>query len=75
MRACGILPLPTLITLPREAAAKPAIETWAEWRVRVPAITVIVDTPDHVGASFGIVSALTPVRGLVTSETVPVILE
>jgi PII-like signaling protein len=41
----------------------------------VPAITVIVDTPEHVGASFEIVSALTPERGLVTSETVPVILE
>jgi PII-like signaling protein len=41
----------------------------------VPALTVIVDTPEHVRASFEIVSALTPERGLVTSETVPVILE
>jgi PII-like signaling protein len=40
----------------------------------VPAITVIVDTPDHVARSFEIVSELTPERGLVTSETVPVIL-
>ena len=41
----------------------------------VPAITVIIDTPEHVARSFEIVSALTPERGLVTSETVPVILE
>jgi PII-like signaling protein len=40
----------------------------------VPAVTVIVDTPEHVGESFRIVSRLTPERGLVTSETVPVIL-
>ncbi len=41
----------------------------------VPAVTVIVDTPEHVGESFRIVSDLTPARGLVTSETVPVILD
>jgi PII-like signaling protein len=41
----------------------------------VPAITVIVDTPEQVATSFEIVSELTPQRGLVTSETVPVILE
>jgi PII-like signaling protein len=46
-----------------------------QFRRGVPAITVIVDTPEHVDASFEIVSALTPERGLVTSETVPVILE
>ena len=46
-----------------------------QFRRGVPAITVIVDTPEHVSASFEIVSALTPERGLVTSETVPVILE
>jgi PII-like signaling protein len=46
-----------------------------QFRRGVPAITVIVDTPEHVAASFEIVSALTPERGLVTSETVPVILE
>jgi PII-like signaling protein len=40
----------------------------------VPAVTVIVDTPEHVDRSFAIVSELTPRRGLVTSETVPVIL-
>lgn len=40
----------------------------------VPAITVIVDTPQHVETSFAIVSELTPTRGLVTSETVPVML-
>jgi PII-like signaling protein len=41
----------------------------------VPAVTVIVDTPEHVGHAFRIVSELTPERGLVTSETVPVILD
>jgi PII-like signaling protein len=45
-----------------------------QWRRGVPAITVIVDAPDHVATSFAIVSELTPRRGLVTSETVPVIL-
>jgi PII-like signaling protein len=41
----------------------------------VPAVTVIVDAPERIRASFATVSALTPERGLVTSETVPVILE
>jgi PII-like signaling protein len=41
----------------------------------VPSVTVIVDTAEHVGTSFELVSALTPERGLVTSETVPVIHE
>jgi PII-like signaling protein len=40
----------------------------------VPAVTVIIDSPEHVATSFRIVSELTPERGLVTSETVPVIL-
>jgi PII-like signaling protein len=40
----------------------------------VPAVTVVVDTPEHVHESFRIVSELTPERGLVTSETVPGIL-
>jgi PII-like signaling protein len=40
----------------------------------VPAVTVIVDAPERIRESFAIVSELTPERGLVTSETVPVIL-
>jgi len=39
-----------------------------------PAVTVIVDSPRHVHESFRIVTELTPERGLVTAETVPVIL-
>jgi PII-like signaling protein len=37
----------------------------------VPVTTVIVDTPDAIAASFGIVDEVTAERGLVTSEMVP----
>jgi PII-like signaling protein len=37
----------------------------------VPVTTVIVDTPEAIAASFGIVDEVTAERGLVTSEMVP----
>jgi PII-like signaling protein len=39
----------------------------------VPAITIVIDTPERIPAAFGIIDELTAGRGLVTSETVPVI--
>jgi len=40
-------------------------------RRHVPAVTVIVDTPERIGQAFEIVDELTARRGLVTSELVP----
>ena len=40
-------------------------------RRHVPVVTVVVDTPERIGASFAIVDELTRERGLVTSEIVP----
>jgi PII-like signaling protein len=38
---------------------------------RVPVVTVVIDTPEHIAAAFAIVDKLTRNQGLVTSETVP----
>jgi PII-like signaling protein len=40
---------------------------------RVPAVTVVVDTPERVGVAFSVIDELTTQRGIVTSETVPAI--
>jgi PII-like signaling protein len=40
-------------------------------RRHVPVVTVVVDTPERIAASFAIVDELTQARGLVTSELVP----
>ena len=40
-------------------------------RRHVPVVTVILDTPERIGESFGIVDELTDQAGLVTSEMVP----
>ena len=37
----------------------------------VPAVTIVVDTPDRISAAFSVIDELTSERGLVTSETVP----
>lgn len=36
----------------------------------VPAITIVMDTPDRVSAAFSVIDELTAERGLVTGETV-----
>ncbi len=43
------------------------------WQLRrhVPVVTIIVDTPERISESFGVVDELTADRGLVTSEMVP----
>ena len=41
---------------------------------QVPVMTVVVDTPESIAASFGIVDELTARHGLVISETVPALL-
>lgn len=40
---------------------------------RVPAVTVVIDTPERIAAAFGVVDELTREQGLVTSELVPVV--
>jgi PII-like signaling protein len=37
----------------------------------VPALTIVIDSPERVAAAFDIIDALTTSGGLVTSETVP----
>jgi PII-like signaling protein len=37
----------------------------------VPAVTVVIDSADRIGAAFAVVDELTAQQGLVTSETVP----
>jgi PII-like signaling protein len=37
----------------------------------VPAVTIVVDTPDRIRAAFSVIDELTSERGLVTSEIVP----
>ena len=46
-------------------------DSFRQLRRRVPVVTVIVDTPEHVARWFAIVDALTDETGLVTSEQVP----
>ncbi len=38
---------------------------------RVPAVTIVVDTPERIAAAFSVIDELTAQQGLVTSETVP----
>ena len=38
---------------------------------RVPAVTIVIDSPERMAAAFAIVDELTAERGLVTAETVP----
>ena len=37
----------------------------------VPAVTIVIDTPERIAASFAVIDELTSERGLVTSETIP----
>ena len=41
---------------------------------QVPVMTILVDTPERIAHSFGIVHAVTGRHGLVTGETVPALL-
>ena len=38
---------------------------------RVPAVTVVIETPERVAAAFAVIDELTTEQGLVTSEVVP----
>ena len=38
---------------------------------RVPAVTIVIDTPERISAAFSVIDDLTSERGLVTSETIP----
>jgi PII-like signaling protein len=37
----------------------------------VPVVTIVIDTPDNIAASFDIIDEATAEEGLVTSEMVP----
>jgi PII-like signaling protein len=37
----------------------------------VPAVTIVIDTPDRIAAAYSVIDELTSERGLVTSETIP----
>jgi PII-like signaling protein len=37
----------------------------------VPAVTVVIDTPERIPAAFSVIDEFTSERGLVTSETIP----
>jgi len=37
----------------------------------VPAVTIVIDTPERITAAFAVIDELTGERGLVTSETIP----
>ena len=37
----------------------------------VPAVTIVIDTPERISAAFAVIDELTSERGLVTSETIP----
>ena len=37
----------------------------------VPAVTIVIDTPERIATAFDVIDELTSERGLVTSETIP----
>jgi PII-like signaling protein len=37
----------------------------------VPAVTIVIDSPERIAAAFPIVDELTAEQGLVTAETIP----
>ena len=37
----------------------------------MPAVTIVIDTPDRIAAAYSVIDELTSERGLVTSETIP----
>ena len=39
----------------------------------VPAVTIVIDSPERIAAAFAVIDELTAGQGLVTSETVPVL--
>jgi PII-like signaling protein len=39
----------------------------------VPAVTVVIDTPERIDAAYSVIDELTSERGLVTCETVPAV--
>jgi PII-like signaling protein len=50
---------------------EPHGDRWVQLARRVPVTTIVVDAPDRIAASFGIIDELTREHGLVTSELVP----
>jgi len=44
-----------------------------QWGRHVPAVTIVVDTPERIAAAFAVVDELTSERGLVTVEDIPAV--
>jgi len=44
-----------------------------QWGRRVPAVTIVVDTPERIVTAFGLIDELTSERGLVTIEEIPAV--
>jgi PII-like signaling protein len=42
-----------------------------QWGRHVPAVTIVVDTPERIATAFGVIDELTSERGLVTVEDIP----
>ena len=53
---------------------KPHGDALVQFGRRVPVMTIIIDTPERITHSFGIVDELTGTHGLVTCETVPALM-
>ena len=37
----------------------------------VPAVTIVIDSPERIAVAFNVIDELTTEQGLVTSETIP----
>ncbi|HEX5299561.1 MAG TPA: DUF190 domain-containing protein, partial [Streptosporangiaceae bacterium] len=44
-----------------------------QWGRHVPAVTIVVDTPERIAAAFAVIDELTSERGLVTVEDIPAV--
>jgi PII-like signaling protein len=44
-----------------------------QWGRHVPAVTIVVDTPERIATAFGVIDELTSERGLVTVEDIPAV--
>ena len=50
---------------------EPHGDRFLQLRRHVPVVTIAIDTPDRIAASYDIIDELTAEQGLVTSEMVP----
>jgi len=62
-------------TLSINALARPLLDRLLDRLLQlgrhVPAVTIVIDSPERIAAAFAVVDDLTDEQGLVTSEVVP----